>query len=195
MKTIFYKIFLIINIIIFNAQTLAAESPATSGDLWQPPPFAAQTAAGETLRFPEDLAGPTVVFFWASWCPFCKALMPHLQSIIDEYGGAVRILAPNFREDEDPAAILEEYGYEFVLIPEADAIAESWGVKGTPGLYLTDRSGRVVFNLRTIPQRAYPPERFANNEGLKRYQKAARVAPFWAAQLRTALDSLLAAGE
>src|SRR3546814_9228256 len=29
---------------------------------------------------------PTVVLFWATWCPYCKALMPHLQSMLDEYG-------------------------------------------------------------------------------------------------------------
>ena len=99
-------------------------------------------------------------------------------------------MALNIREDENPVAFLEEYGYEFLLIPEAEEIAESWGVKGTPGLYLADKSGHAVFNLRAIPKSAYPPERFANNEELKRYQKAARGAPLWAAYLRQAINRL-----
>jgi len=157
---------------------------------WQPPEFVANTAAGKPFHYPADLQGPTIVLFWASWCPFCKALMPHLQSIIDEYNYEVRVLALNIREDENPAEFLEEYGYQFLLIPEAEEIADSWGVKGTPGLYLADQSGRAVFNLRAIPERAYPAERFANNEELKMYQKAARGAPFWAAHLRRAIDRL-----
>lgn len=157
---------------------------------WQPPAFTAKTAAGEPFHYPDDLQGPTIVFFWATWCPYCKALMPQLQSIVDEYDYEVRVLAINFREDEDPAEFLEEYGYEFLLLPGADEVAASWGVKATPGLFLADRSGRTVFSLRAIPERARPPERFANNEELKHYQRAARRAPWWAAELREALDRL-----
>lgn len=158
---------------------------------WQPPSFAATTASGELFHYPEDLRGPTIVLFWATWCPYCKALMPHLQSILDQYGDDVQVLALNFREDEDPVEFMADYGYEFLLIPAADEVAGSWGIKGTPGLFLAERSGRVVFSRGAIPEQAYPAERFANNEGLKHFQKAARVAPFWAARLREALDGLL----
>jgi len=168
----------------------ASESTEPFNLDWQPPGFTAETAQGETFRYPADLQGPTIMFFWASWCPFCKALMPHLQSIIDESEYAVRVVALNFLEDEDPIAYLDEYGYQFLLIPGAEEIAESWGVKATPGLYLVDRSGRAVFSLRAIPDAAYPPERFADNEELKRYQKAARGAPFWTAHLRKTLGRL-----
>ena len=29
---------------------------------------------------------PVILFFWATWCPYCKARMPHLQSIRLEQG-------------------------------------------------------------------------------------------------------------
>jgi len=182
--------FLALILSMSGADAHASETPAETVFDWRPPEFAAKTVAGNTFHYPADLQGTTIVLFWASWCPFCKALMPHLQSIIDEYNYEVRVLALNIREDENPEEYLKEYGYEFLLIPEAEEIAESWGVKGTPGLYLADKSGQVVFNLRAIPKNAYPPERFANNEELKMYQKAARGAPFWAAHLRKAIDRL-----
>jgi thiol-disulfide isomerase/thioredoxin len=183
-------IFLFLFFLTLGADSRASETAAETVFDWRPPEFVAKTSAGTTFHYPADLQGTTIILFWASWCPFCKALMPHLQSIIDEYSYEVRVLALNIREDEDPVKFLEEYGYEFLLIPEAEEIAESWGVKGTPGLYLADQSGQVTFNLRAIPKNAYPPERFANNEELKRYQKAARGAPFWAAHLRKAIDRL-----
>jgi len=169
----------------------AADKPAFQFD-WQPPAFTASTSAGQVFRYPEDLHGPVIVLFWATWCPYCKALMPHLQSILDEYGDGVQVLAVNFREDGDPVEFIADYGYEFSLFPAADRVAESWGIKGTPGLFLADRSGRVVFSMGAIPEQAYPAEWFANAEGMKRFQKAARVAPFWAARLREALDRLIA---
>lgn len=156
---------------------------------WQPPAFTLQMADGSELRWPDDLEQPTIVLFWATWCPYCKALMPHLQSILDEYPGQLQVLALSIRDDGDPAAALAEYGFDFSLSTAADEVAEAWRVKGTPGLFLADASGRVVFDRMRIPpaaQRAPP----AAEGALKHYQRAARNAPYWAAQLRRALDEL-----
>ena len=163
----------------------AGQEPRFEG---RPPAFELEDAAGETFRFPGDLDGPAIVLFWATWCPYCKALMPHLQSIVEETDGAIEVLALDFRDDGDPAAFLDEYGYEFRLFPAGDAVAESWGVKGTPGLFLVDGTGRAVFSNYAIPDAAFERRRSGQAEGMKHYQRAARRAPVWAAELRKAID-------
>ena len=146
-------------------------------------------ANGKSERL-SDYGGKILVLeFWATWCPYCKALMPHLQSILDEYPGRVRVLALSIRDDGDPAAVLAEYGFDFTPLTAADAVAESWGVKGTPGLFLADTGGRVVFDRLRIPAAAQSGPAQAESV-MKHYQKAARNAPYWAAQLRLALDEL-----
>ena len=158
---------------------------------WQPPGFEITGSEGEDFRYPESLEGPTIILFWATWCPYCKALMPHLQSIVDEYDGRVQVVALNFRDEDDPAAYVAGRGYDFRLILHSEEVAKSWGVKGTPGLFLADQSGRVVFSRGAIPKAAYPTNRSENYDELKHYQKAARRAPYWAAKLRMAVDLLL----
>jgi thiol-disulfide isomerase/thioredoxin len=158
---------------------------------WQPPGFEIAVPGGEVFRYPESLQGPTIILFWATWCPYCKALIPHLQSIADEYGGQVKVVALNFRDDDDPAAYLAERGYDFTLILHSEEVAASWGVKGTPGLFLAEQSGRVIFSKGAIPESAYPGNPAEDYGNLKHYQKAARRAPFWAAKLRIAIDRLL----
>ncbi len=157
---------------------------------WQPPGFEISGSGGEVFRYPESLQGPTIILFWATWCPYCKALMPHLQSIIDEYDGRVQVVALNFIDDDDPAAYLAERGYDFRLILHSEEVAKSWGVKGTPGLFLADRSGRIVFSRGAIPEAAYRVNPSENYDELKHYQRAARRAPYWAARLRIAIDNL-----
>ena len=157
---------------------------------WQPPAFELADSDGQNLRYPDDLEGPAIVLFWASWCPYCKALMPHLQSIVDEYDGEIEILALNFRDDDDPREYISERGFDFRLFPQSDPVAELWGVKATPGLFLVDKTGRAVFSNYAIPQSDYPTDTSKQVEGMKHYQKAARKAPFWAARLRLAIDQM-----
>jgi len=154
----------------------------------QAPAFELADSNGQLLRYPDDLGKPAIVLFWASWCPYCKALMPHLQSIVDEYEGEIEVLALNFRDDEDPAVYISERGFDFRLFPKGDPVAELWSVKATPGLFLVDKTGRVVFSIYELKDSDYPSDTSEPAEELKHYQKAARRAPFWAARLRLAID-------
>ena len=158
---------------------------------WQTPAFQLEDSSGLEIDYPADLKGPTIILFWASWCPYCKALMPHLQSIVDEYDGRINVLALNFREDEDPAEYISNRGFDFRLFPESDSVAQLWGVKGTPGLFLVDQTGRAVFSNFSLPEKAGPANPALAVEDMKHYQKAARKAPYWAAHLRLAIDGAL----
>jgi cytochrome c biogenesis protein CcmG/thiol:disulfide interchange protein DsbE len=175
-------------IVLFNCLVLLGSGMALAETA---PAFSLQNAKAETVSLADYRGRPVVLNFWASWCPYCKALMPHLQSIVDEYEGEMTVLALNFRDEEDPSEFMAEYGYDFRLFPHADPVADLWGVKGTPGLFLVDRSGLIVFSNYSIPDNAYPTNPADEGKKLKHYQRAARKAPFWAAQLRLAIDQNL----
>jgi len=89
-----------------------------------------QSQSGETVTLSEVAAEqPVIVLFWATWCPYCKALMPHIQSIRLEYGDEIRVLAIHFRDDKgDPVAYIENAGYDFTLLPDGDEVAKLNGV-------------------------------------------------------------------
>jgi len=150
------------------------------------PAFTLDNSAGQPITFPREHDGVDIYFFWASWCPYCKALMPHLQSIIDEYGDNIEVFAFNIRDDVDPELFLAKSGYDFMLMPEADELMPLYGVKGTPGVFLVDGSGQIRLNLYSL---VYP--KLNMGEDLKNSQKAARMAPWWAAQIREQIDQIL----
>lgn len=157
----------------------------------QAPEFQA-TMADDSSTSVQALAAerPTVVLFWASWCPYCKALMPHLQSILDEYGSdRVEVVAVAIREDDPADAIgfLQAQNYDFLRVGDGEAVAESWGVGGVPRLYLLDAEGRIVYDQAS--QRSAPKRRFAGDQAKKHSARAAMAAPSWAAALRQAIDA------
>lgn len=102
---------------------------------------------GKGIRFaPDHLQRPAVLLFWATWCPYCKALMPHLQQVLDDAGQAqLDVYAIDIKDDGDPAAELRERGQTFTLVLDGDLIAQQYGVKGTPSLLLVDRKGEVIY--------------------------------------------------
>ncbi len=180
-----------LGLMLWLAPAAAADGTAP-GALPAPPQAPTFTLAddhGVVHRFPSGEAGVDIYLFWATWCPYCKALMPHLQSMLDEYGGQVRVYAFDIRDDDgEPRTVLDEQGYDFVLLPKADAAAEIYGVLATPGIYLIDQSGRIRFNLYDLitgDDTAF--------EKLSHTRKAARRAPWWAAEIRRAVDRILAA--
>jgi len=135
---------------------------------------------------PSKKPGVDIYLFWASWCPYCKALMPHLQSIQIEYGDDVRIYALNIRDDEDPVSFMQEYGYDFILLPDADAVMEPYGVRSTPGVFLVDQHGLLRFNLYEMLFADSPEFKALGNR-----QKSNRRAPYWAAEIRRVIDQVL----
>jgi thiol-disulfide isomerase/thioredoxin len=104
-------------------------------------------ADGKPVRFdPAQLRRPAILLFWATWCPYCKALMPHLQKVLDAAGKErLDVYAIDIKDDGDPVAELRERGQTFTLVRDGDAIADLYGIKGTPGLLLVDRSGAIAY--------------------------------------------------
>ena len=151
-----------------------------------------KTVNGEHYRFPDDARGKvTIVLIWASWCPYCKALMPHLQSMLAEYGSDdMQVLALQAWDDKDPLLIINDSAFDFVVFGHATNIAEQcYGAHGTPGVLLYDRDGVLRYNQATDFR--IPDAVLEQQERLSHRQRAARRVPRWAARLRSEIDDIL----
>lgn len=111
------------------------------------PDWVLESPAGEAVRFYQDSEdGVSVVLFWATWCPYCRTLMPHVQKIADEFRNRpVRFYALNVWEDGEPAAHMRKHGFTFLLLLNAEPVADAYGVRGTPGLFVMDQWHRIRY--------------------------------------------------
>ncbi|MDH3647731.1 MAG: TlpA family protein disulfide reductase [Gammaproteobacteria bacterium] len=132
--------------------------------------------------------GPTIMLFWASWCPYCKALMPHLQSMLHEFNDddcPLKVYAFSYREDGDPVAIAKERGLDFTIFPDPRDLPEQMGVVAMPGLFIIDTRGEILLDLYEVTTDMQTDAGWAE---LSHREKAARRAPYWADRIRETLN-------
>ena len=155
-------------------------SPVTNavqaGD--QAPSWVGTALDGNTVRFPDPDAGQTTVLvFWATWCPYCQAFMPHLKKIEKDYADrGMRVIAINAKEqdDGDPRGYMRSKGYSFLTVLNGDSIAEDYAVKFIPGLMVVDAKGLVIWR-----------------RGWTELPAGQQVADLWDGQVREVLDRAL----
>ena len=134
---------------------------------------------GGAVEFPALLNGkPTVMVFWATWCNYCKAFMPYLENIQNDYGSdRINVLTVNAKEDGsggNPADYIAALSMEQIAVAEGDGIAAAYAVEYIPGLMVIAADGTVAY------RRAWT-ELPAGDQ----------VAIFWSRQVRRTLDGLL----
>ncbi|WP_187431248.1 Thiol:disulfide interchange protein CycY [Roseobacter fucihabitans] len=89
----------------------------------------------------------TLVNFWASWCPPCRAEHPKL---LEMAGEGMPIIGVNFKDKEGPAtSYLDDDGNPFaaVAFDPQGRTAINWGVTAPPETFILDAEGTVLFRF------------------------------------------------
>lgn len=124
-----------------------------SGEVGTDPGDTAPAVAGRTLNGGQfDLSeyrGEVVVLdFWATWCPPCRGLMPHMKRTYDKYGRRpLQVVGVNLDRSASTALkYVNKHGYRWPNISGGHAIAQQWDVTGIPTLVVIDANGVVRYN-------------------------------------------------
>lgn len=127
---------------------LPTEEGLAKGEL--SPDFELITLEGEKVKLSDYQGKKVILNFWATWCPPCRAEMPHMQNYFEEHaaGNNVEILAVNLTTEDRGIDKVRNFVKEYELtfpIPmdEKGDIGTLYQAVTIPTSYMIDTEGRV----------------------------------------------------
>lgn len=129
-----------------------AEQGLAKGD--RAPDFELTTLDGEAIKLSDYQGKKVILNFWATWCPPCKAEMPHMQSYYENNADKenVEILAVNLTSMDDGEKAVHQFidGYELTFpIPmdEEGEIGDQYRAFTIPTTYMIDTKGTIQHKI------------------------------------------------
>lgn len=125
-----------------NGQTAAPQAGFMAPDI------SLESLNGETYTLSELRGQAVLVNLWATWCPPCRAEMPAIEKIYNEYKDqGLIVLAVNMTYQDEPSAVapfVAEYGLTFpVLLDRSGASGAAYQLRSLPSSYFIDRKGSI----------------------------------------------------
>jgi peroxiredoxin len=152
------KIFSIVLPLILVQNFLFAASPlqAKTGELAIN--FNLLDLEDQEISLSEFRGMPVILFFWTTWCPFCREELKQLNLMHRELSeNGMEVLAINVEERaEKVQRFIQRYPFSYKVLLDKDAtVARDYGILGVPTYIFIDKESRIVSYSHYFPQEKY----------------------------------------
>jgi len=131
-----------------NTTNAAADNKSAPQAGFAAPDFTLKTPTGEEYTLFKLRGQAVLVNLWATWCPPCRAEMPAIEKMYQEYKGqGFIVLAIDMTYQDDPLNVvpfMQEYGLTFpILLEETGDVAALYQLRSLPSSYFINRAGII----------------------------------------------------
>lgn len=126
---------------------LAETTLINAGDM--APDFTVEMLDGGKVTLSELQGKPTLLIFWATWCPPCRLELSKLQEhIIDRYGDRINVLPISRGEERAKVeGYISKMGYTFAVGLDGDqSIYKKYATNYIPRCFVIDANGKVLYS-------------------------------------------------
>ncbi|WP_445354981.1 protein disulfide oxidoreductase [Microbulbifer sp. EKSA008] len=111
----------------------------------QAPQLEGQSLQGNLIDLKQMYSkGPVLIYFWATWCPYCRIVSPAVTDLSRDY--QVVGVAMQSGTEEVVTEYMRNHKLAFPSLNDPyGVLSAQWGVKVTPTLLIVDTDGRVAW--------------------------------------------------
>ncbi len=114
------------------------------------PDFKLENLDGQSVSLSDLRGKPVLLNFWTTWCDPCRAEMPYLQQVYEEWSGkGLVVLAINIGESpSEVKRFLQTYNLSLpVLLDTKEATARKYNITGIPTSFFIDKDGIIQVKI------------------------------------------------
>ncbi|PHR70308.1 MAG: thiol-disulfide oxidoreductase [Lutibacter sp.] len=101
-----------------------------------------------TADYNFENANGKVVFvnFWATWCPPCRAEMPSIQKLYNDYKDKIEFIFISNEKSGTVDNFLSKNNYTLPSYNQLNASPQEFSVSSIPATYLLNKKGEIVIH-------------------------------------------------
>lgn len=112
----------------------------------QTPNFELIDLEGNTINLKDTLGKIRIVDFWATWCPPCRAEIPHFNALVAKYPDLVIL---GVALDQEGPEVVKSFAKEFdiqypILMGTTQAIKAFGKIESIPTTFVIDQDGLII---------------------------------------------------
>jgi peroxiredoxin len=129
-------------------EAINAPAPANPQTGFAAPDFTLQTMSGQSMTLSKLRGKVVLVNVWASWCAPCRAEMPAIENVYQQYrdsGFVTLAVNATFQDSEvDAAAFAQRLGLTFpILLDTKGTVTQLYQVRALPTSFFIGRDGKI----------------------------------------------------
>jgi len=98
---------------------------------------------GTAISFSEFKDEVVFLSIWATWCPPCRAEMPNIQSLFEQYGDRVSFVLASQEDPETIHRFMEEHGYSMPVYRLVQNPPPRLSTSSVPTTFLITPDGKI----------------------------------------------------
>ena len=127
---------------IFTPALKSSDGPVLDANSWA---WNLVDLSGTAIAFEQFKGDVILMNSWATWCPPCRAEMPSLENLYQDYGNRIAMVFVTQEEAAVVKEFIDKKGFTFPVYLSRGGYPQAFNSKSIPATFIVNREGQVVY--------------------------------------------------